>query len=325
MKDTAYLTVSARIRAMENQLLTPARMEQILQARDDQEVERLLAECGYPAFDVTSASAMDAAIQAARQALFEDLKELPSQSLVELFRIKYDYHNLKALLKGSFEDVKHILMDQGRVNGSILAEALREGGTLPGRLGEAAEEGREVLHTTRDPQLMEIVLDRWYYRELLETAEKDGSDFLLGYVRLMIDSANLRALVRSLRMGKSPQFLAPVLVEGGEIPTEEILAVSAESGTGLAERWASTPLGRAAESGAEALKGGALTEFEKRCDDAVSAYLSDARFVPFGEEPVLAYLAAREAEFTNLRILLLGRSMGLEAEVIRSRLRESCV
>ena len=62
MKDTAYLTVSARIRAMENQLLTPARMEQILQARDDQEVERLLAECGYPAFDVTAASAMDAAI-----------------------------------------------------------------------------------------------------------------------------------------------------------------------------------------------------------------------------------------------------------------------
>ena len=132
-------------------------------------------------------------------------------------------------------------------------------------------------------------------------------------------------MVRSLRMGKSPQFLSPVLVEGGEVPTEEILAISAESGAGLAERWAATPLGKAAESGAEALKGGALTEFEKRCDDAVSAYLSDARFVPFGEEPVLAYLAAREAEFTNLRILLLGRSMGLEAEVIRSRLRQSCV
>ena len=100
---------------------------------------------------------------------------------------------------------------------------------------------------------------------------------------------------------------------------------SAEGGAGLAERWASTPLGQAAESGAEALKGGALTEFEKRCDNAVSAYLSDARFIPFGEEPVLAYLAAREAEFTNLRILLLGRSMGLEGSVIRSRLRESCV
>ena len=38
-----------------------------------------------------------------------------------------------------------------------------------------------------------------------------------------------------------------------------------------------------------------------------------------------AYLAARETEFTNLRILLLGRSMGLEGSVIRSSLRENCV
>ena len=82
---------------------------------------------------------------------------------------------------------------------------------------------------------------------------------------------------------------------------------------------------QAAESGAAALRGGTLTKFEKRCDDAVSAYLSDARFVPFGEQPVVAYLAARESESTNLRILLLGRSMGLAPDVIRSRLRESCI
>ena len=53
----------------------------------------------------------------------------------------------------------------------------------------------------------------------------------------------------------------------------------------------------------------------------MSAYLDMAQFVPFGEEAVIAYRAARETEFTNLRILLLGRSMDLPAEVIRSRLR----
>ena len=325
MKDTAYLSVSARIRAMENHLLTPERMERILRAREDRAVERILTECGYPAFDVTSAAAMDAVIRAAREELFEGLKELPNQALVELFRIQYDYHNLKALLKGSFEDVKHILVNQGRVDGSALAEGLREGEPLPGRLGEAAEEGREVLHTTRDPQLMEIALDRWCFRELLETAERAQSDFLLGYVRLLIDSANLRTLVRWLRMGRSPRFLSEVLAEGGEIPTEEILAISAESGAGLAQRWASTPLDKAAESGAEAIKGGSLVEFERLCDNGVKGYLTSARFIPFGEGPVLSYLAARETEFTNLRILLLGRRMGLEERVVRSRLRESCV
>ena len=324
MKDTAYLSVSARIRAMENHLLTPERMERILRARDDREVERILAECGYPAFDVTSAAAIDAVIQAAREELFEGLKALPNQAMVELFRIQYDYHNLKALLKGSLEDVKHILMDQGRVDGRALAEGLREGEPLPGRLGEAAEEGREVLHTTRDPQLMEIALDRWYFRELLETAERAQSDFLLGYVHLLIDSANLRTLVRWLRMGRSPRFLSEVLAEGGEISAREILVALAGDG-GLARLWASTPLKEAAESGAEALKGGSLAEFERLCDNGVKGYLTSARFIPFGEGPVLSYLAARETEFTNLRILLQGRRMGLEERVIRSRLRESCV
>ena len=81
----------------------------------------------------------------------------------------------------------------------------------------------------------------------------------------------------------------------------------------------------AAAAGAEALSGGPLTEFEKLCDDAVSAYLSQAQLVPFGEAPLVGYLAARETEFTNLRILLMGRGMGLSPDVIRSRLRAAYV
>ena len=68
-----------------------------------------------------------------------------------------------------------------------------------------------------------------------------------------------------------------------------------------------------------------MTRFEKLCDDAVGDYLSGAQAVAFGEAPLLAYLAARETEYTNLRILLLGRGTGLPADVIRARLRASYV
>ena len=50
-----------------------------------------------------------------------------------------------------------------------------------------------------------------------------------------------------------------------------------------------------------------------------------AQAVPFGEAPLLGYLAARETEYTNIRILLMGRGAGLPAEVIRSRLRNGYV
>ena len=103
------------------------------------------------------------------------------------------------------------------------------------------------------------------------------------------------------------------------------LTVSANGGSGLAELYAPTRFRAAAEAGAEVLRGGALTEFEKLCDDAVGDYLAGAQFVPFGEAPLLGYLAARETEYTNLRILLLGRGTGLPADVIRTRLRASYV
>ena len=104
-----------------------------------------------------------------------------------------------------------------------------------------------------------------------------------------------------------------------------ILRVSADGGAGLAELYAPTTLAEAGAAGADILKSGAMTEFEKLCDDAVSGYLSAAQFVPFGEAPLIGYLAARETEYTNLRILLLGRGAGLAPELIRARLRRSYV
>ena len=103
------------------------------------------------------------------------------------------------------------------------------------------------------------------------------------------------------------------------------MSVSAARGGGLAELYAPTRFQTAAEAGVHALQGGLLTEFEKRCDDVVGDYLAGALFVPFGEAPLVGYLAARETEYTNLRILLMGRGAGIDPDVIRSRLRASYV
>lgn len=330
IKDTDYLAISARIRAMENSLLTRERMEQVLDARTDDEAVKILQECGYPELDPTHPEAMDAALSAAREATLADLADsAPDPRYIDIFKLKYDYHNAKAILKASAVGMApdRLLMDMGRVSTSELKEAVQTGNfeNLPARLAAAVAEAKEVLDTTRDPQLSDIVLDRWYYKDMGDAAEDTGSEFLRGYVKVQIDAANLRTLVRTLRMGKNADFLRGVLFEGGEIAPDAILTISAAGGSGMTELYAPTRFQAAVEAGAEALHGGALTEFEKLCDDAVGEYLAGAQFVPFGEAPLLGYLAARETEYTNLRILLLGRSTGLSADVIRSRLRASYV
>lgn len=330
IKDTDYLVISARIKAMESTLLTRERMEQLLDARGEEEVQKILQDCGYPELDAADPEAMDAALAAAREATLSDLADgAPDPRYIDVFKLKYDYHNAKSILKAEAmnTDPGRMLMDMGRISAAELREAMRSGelDNLPPLLASAVAEAREVLQTTRDPQLCDIVLDRWFYKDMDAVAEATGSAFLHNYVQVQIDAANLRTLVRTLRMGKNEEFLRGVLFEGGDVSPDAVLAVSAARGSGLAELYAPTRFQAAAEAGVEALRGGTLTEFEKRCDDAVGDYLSGAQFVPFGEAPLLGYLAARETEYTNIRILLMGRGAGLSAGVIRSRLRAGYV
>lgn len=328
IKDTDYLAVSARIRAMENTLLTSERLERLLEAQDGDEAARLLQESGYPPLDPARPEEMDAALSQVRGEILEDLSGgIPDERYIDLFKLKYDYHNAKVLLKTAALglDPARMLMDLGRVHADQLRAALaeEEGAEipLPPTLARGIAQAREVLAATRDPQLSDLTLDKWMYTDMRQVAQATGSAFLQGYVTVQVDVYNLRSLVRTVRMGKGADFLASVLLAEGSIPPEPLLKAAESGGSGLTEHYASTPLEAAARSGVRALGGESLTTFEKCCDDAVSAYLAGARMVPFGEAPLLGYLAAREREYTNIRILLMGRAAGLSPEVIRARLR----
>ena len=53
--------------------------------------------------------------------------------------------------------------------------------------------------------------------------------------------------------------------------------------------------------------------------------MGGAKYVAFGEAPLVGYLAAKETEFTAVRIIMTGRLAGLPADIIRERLREAYV
>jgi len=52
-------------------------------------------------------------------------------------------------------------------------------------------------------------------------------------------------------------------------------------------------------------------------------YLGAGRRVAFGEQPIVGYLYAREAEMTAIRTILSGRMAGLDGDTIRQRLRRT--
>ncbi len=124
------------------------------------------------------------------------------------------------------------------------------------------------------------MLDRAYFAEMAETARAVGSPFLEGYVRLLIDAANLRSAVRCARMGKGSDF-EPGAPARGNV---EAHVLTSGKGNDLAAVFRAGLLSDAAAAGAAltAPGSGELTAFERLCDDAVMGYLAQARRIPSG-------------------------------------------
>lgn len=326
LKETDFLSISARVRAMETRLLTAERMERMIEAKDAAEAAKVLGECGYPELGTVTPSAVEDMLADAQGELFEDLARFIDAALMDVFRCKYDYHNAKVLVKSAAlgVDQDRLLLRGGRYGREKLAEDFRREDlrVCSAVFQNAVAHARELLGSSGDPQQADFVLDRAYYDELTALAGESGSEFTQGYVVLSIDGANLRAAVRSARLDKGPDFLRQVLVEGGSVSPA---AIAVTTGTDLARLFQGTALSAAAEVGAELAVpgGGPLTEFERLCDDALTAYVAKARMIPFGEQPVVAYLYAREAEATAIRIILTGRMAGIDGATIRQRLRRA--
>lgn len=323
-KDTDYLAISARVRAMENRLLTRERMDRMIDAKDAAEAMKILSECGY-----NDAVGLDMALAQSRAETFRDMeRSVPDPRLVEVFQIKYDYHNAKTILKGEAtgSSPERLLLSGGRYRPVELWEGWqREAmGFTAEPFRKAMEAAKAALAEGGDPQKADLILDRACYGEMGRLAKELDSPFLQGYVRLSVDVANLRAAVRVHRMGREGDFLRQVLLPGGNVSEQSILSAR---GDALGEAFRAGPLAQAAELGAKLAQPGgeSLTAFERECDNALTAYLAAARRVPFGEQAVIGYLYARESEFTAIRTILSGRMAGLDAETIRERLREAYV
>lgn len=313
------------LRARETKLLNSEKSGRMLDARSFEECAKLLTDSGYADLSTMNAGEIDTYLNERRRELFHEIENMcPQKEIVDVFRMKYDYHNAKTLIKSEAMglDAEHLLSVCGRIAGKKFLSLYNDGrySDLPGRMGESVREAKNILARTNDPQLSDILLDKAYFAEILEAAESTGCTYLREYAQVLIDCANLKSTVRVKRMGRKDALLDSVLIEGGRVPPDRIKKVGDKEA--ISHVFSGTLLENAAVLGGEALSGGSLTSFELALDNAVNAFLRTARRVSYGPEAVIAYLAAVEGEITAVRMILTGRLAGVEPQVIRERLRD---
>lgn len=326
-RDTDYLHATARVRALENFMVSSKGFIKMVDAKNAEEAFKVLAE---------SAIGQGHELANYEQAFRDNLQEAynlvagisPLPGLVDIFRYKYDGHNLKVAIKSKRleRDYSGILSTMGTVPVPQLLAELDEKSftTLVPILALAGCEAAEQMAKTGDPQTVDILIDKAVLGAMAEKAAELQNSFVTRFVQTQVDIANIRAAVRLTRMKKELPMLQKVLVSGGTIPDAKLCEAYAKGNDELLVMVAASPYGKMLEPSFDDLRAQrSLTLFEKLCDNYMVSLFAGARFVPFGIEPLMAYLYGKECETSAARIVLASKMAGVSATQITERLRDA--
>lgn len=303
-----------KVRVLETRSLDQAALERLLDARGFAEQKRLLAETEYARY-LEGAETPHEVERALDDALdgfyrFLEVAALP-EAMVRFFRLRYDYANLKAVLKARLFGIglDGLLVDHGTISTSVFAGDLAG---LPDSLAAVASDAA----TAADAASVDDLVDRAYFGELLATARRSGSRFLKSLARLSVDIANVKTLVRARLAGRDAQALDALLIEGGSVSIADLTVLAAVPLDELPNSVRRYPALRP-------LAGTTFTDpaqLDPALDSLMAATLRQGRREAAGPEPVIAYVMGREAEVRVLRVLLLGTLTGIDYETLRTRL-----
>lgn len=331
-RSNEYQYPCAVIRGNELTLLSAADLARVADAASMQAAMSILHEFGYGDGKELANPRDFEAVLAAEQARVAELVlgVIPEREELAFLQFPVDYHNAKVILKAEAlgTDPADYLMEGGRMAGAEMAVMVKERNFLfmEAFLRDSILETIEAYGKTRDPQEIDILLDKACYKEMLKEAEAAGNDFVTGYVKLLIDISNVQTFVRVKQIGKPAEFLGKVFLEGGRIDLATLMELYGETYQQIGEKLDLYGFGEAVGRGAaEAAAGGSYALMEKLCDNLKVRYAKGAQFITAGIEPIAAFYVAKEMELKNLRMVLTGKLVGIPEETLKERLREAYV
>ena len=323
-KNKIYPFAVASVRSMENKLLTKQKLMQMAEAKDAAEALRILSETDYGKTEIKDEHEFEKMIQNHLEAEYQAVgKLIPSETFMDIFRFKNDYHNIKVLIKEEISKVngKKYLVQGGSIPLEDLQKNFRDRNymELPNIKAEAVQEAIEMYAKTKSGRYIDTILDKACFQVMSDAAEKLGNEYVSRYVTKLADVTNLKTLLRIWKMKRSDEEMEESIVPGGELPAE--LLMKALKNDTILQTLKETTYGHLCETYMEQ----GFTVFEKACDDYLMEYVKDAKYKTLTPEPVAAYILAKETEAKCVRIIMTCKLQDIDTETIKERVREAYV
>jgi V/A-type H+-transporting ATPase subunit C len=331
VKQEDYAYATARIRAREPKLLSRSRLERLFEIKDYSDAVRIMVESGYSNEQADSrksgAENLDDILSAELAKTYDLICEMiPDPQVLNLFRKRYDYLNAKLILKAEALklEVRETLSELGTIEPGKLLKSIsgRKLSDLPEIFSEAITESLEVFNASGDPQMIDFIMDKASLRDMAEDAIASEDPFLIKLVDMLIDTANLRILIRSKLLNKPDDFIKKAWISGGSFSNKLFEEMENKGLNNLFDVLKSLGQERLAADLSEAIgQFDGISEIEKILDDYITHLLKQGKFVTMGIEPVIGYLFFKETEIKNARLIITGVMNKIPRETIKERLR----
>lgn len=323
LNETRYAYSVGRIRVAENYMFDKNKYERMIDQSNIDDSLSVLYEAGYQ-----EAKEYENILKLETQKLYGYLKEIsPEPEIFLMFLYKNDTHNIKVLLKDEFskKESDHLLIENGVFDVSNLKVMIRDRifNLLPDELKIAIEESIKIYNKTKNPQIIDILLDQGYYKLFKSLSLKTKSKYLINLASILIDIANLNSYIRIKTKMEDLELLSNVLIIGGKIELEIFSKYFQEEIEIFNDMILKTEYHKIIEQSFD--NNYNITKFEKACDDYIMEYVRETKHKTFGIEPLIGYMYGKQTEIRNVRIILVGKINNIDSDIIRERLRASYV
>lgn len=318
--ETKYIHASSRAKALEAKLLSETQTERLLSSKETSESFKVLQDTFLAPYLVKHEhSDINTALN---QSVFDAKKTLasisPEPELLSILWIKYDFYNLKAIVKGKKagfekEKIKEKCVEVGKYDKEILFRSYEEKklNLLNRYFNEAvkkAEEAKEVFE-------IDLAMNYYYFKAIKDIAQKFNNKFVNDYVSLLIDFFNLEASLRSLSL--KDKGMNGMFVYGGRFRKKDLenknQILENYKKIGGEKLW-SDPIKNFKETGDFSL-------LEKVAEEYTVSFLKENSASIMSPAPLFTYFAAKKNNAQTIRAIMVAKEAGLPEHDIRVILR----
>lgn len=315
MKDTNYAFCVARIRAVENKLLSSKDIADLINKNSYSSALDFLSEKGYNC----ELSDIDSVIKSESSKLQTLLNEaVPEKRELESLYIINDYFNLKVLVKCAVtsEDPEKYIIYPTEINFSEFKKD-SIAFSSDNNYGKIASHAYDIALKTGNGKFCDSIIDKAAIDRLCVVAKKKKSGLSGEICGFLADTANIRIAFRCIETAQNSSFISDSMGECFRLNRDKLIEKSIKGADELVSYLETTDYKQGI-----AIYLSEPSEFDKWCDDELINKTKSAVYKSFGFDPVVSYFYRKNLEIKTVRIILNGLKTGADKNIIRERVRQ---